>query len=79
MSKLDIKQASSQSDMIYLSSLILAPIVDKSSLMSAELLVQFGISEPIILEFSKNLNFNIILNTACLSIGKLNGDFRCSY
>lgn len=58
MSKLDIKQASSQSDMIYLSSLILAPRVDKSSLMSAELLVQFGIPEPIILdEFLKEFKF----------------------
>lgn len=58
MSKLDIKQASSQSDMIYLSSLILAPTVDKSSLMSAELLVQFGIPEPIILEeFLKEFKF----------------------
>lgn len=58
MSKLDIKQASSQSDMIYLSSLILARTVDKSSLMSAELLVQFGIPEPIILEeFLKEFKF----------------------
>lgn len=58
MSKLDIKQGSSQSDMIYLSSLILAPRVDKSSLMSAELLVQFGIPEPIILEeFLKEFKF----------------------
>lgn len=58
MSKLDIKQASSQSGMIYLSSLILAPTVDKSSLMSAELLVLFGISEPIILEeFLKEFKF----------------------
>lgn len=58
MSKLDIKQGSSQSDMIYLSSLILARTVDKSSLMSAELLVQFGIPEPIILEeFLKEFKF----------------------